>query len=57
MIVSLVVASLFRQTMHYRHVWLLLALALVLDNRRSDELALEPPPPEIITAVGPSALD
>ncbi len=57
MMLSLLVASLFRQTMHYRHLWLLLALAFVFDNRRSDEEALEPPPPEIVTAVWPAALD
>ena len=44
MIVSLFVASLFRQTMHYRHMWLLLALALAYDNRRSDAEALDQVP-------------
>ncbi len=39
MILTLFVASLFRQTMHYRHVWLLLALALAYDNRRWDQEA------------------
>lgn len=32
-ITMVIVAGLFRETMHYRHVWVFLALALVLDAR------------------------
>jgi O-antigen ligase len=41
LILGIVIASLFRQTMHYRHMWLFLALAFVMDSRRAeqDELA------------------
>lgn len=38
LIVGMVVQGLFRETMHYRHMWLLLALAFALDYAR--------PPPE-----------
>jgi O-antigen ligase len=40
LIVALLVAGLFRETMHYRHAWLLLAAAFALDywrNRERDE--------------------
>ncbi len=52
MVLALFVASLFRQTMHYRHVWLLLALALAFDNRRNDEdaAAREAEPPDVVVA-------
>jgi hypothetical protein len=58
-IVSILVAGIFRETMHYRHVWLLLALAYVFDQRRSDDhraaelAAAEQPPDE---AAAPPAL-
>jgi hypothetical protein len=40
MIIAILVAGIFRETMHYRHMWLLLALAYVFDQRRTDaELA------------------
>lgn len=35
-IVGIATGGLFRETMHYRHLWLLLALAIVLDRRRRD---------------------
>lgn len=38
LIVAVLVAGIFRETMHYRHVWLLLALAFVLDARRQPAL-------------------
>jgi O-antigen ligase len=41
LIVGIVVSGLFRQTMHYRHMWLFLALAFVLDSRRTERDALE----------------
>jgi hypothetical protein len=34
MMVGILVGGLFRETMHYRHVWLLLAVAFALDIRR-----------------------
>jgi len=37
MMFPILTAGLVRETMHYRHVWLLLALAFVYDNRRSDD--------------------
>jgi hypothetical protein len=37
LMVSLLVAGLFRETMHYRHAWLLLAAAFAIDYwRRRD---------------------
>jgi O-antigen ligase len=36
MLLTILVAGLFRETMHYRHLWLLLALAYVYDSRRPD---------------------
>ena len=36
MLITILVAGVFRETMHYRHVWLLLAVAYVLDSRRPD---------------------
>jgi hypothetical protein len=32
LIVGVLVAGLFRETMHYRHLWLLLALGVALDR-------------------------
>jgi hypothetical protein len=32
MILSLVVASLFRETSHYRHLWILLALVVTYER-------------------------
>jgi hypothetical protein len=37
MIIAVLVAGLFRVTMHYRHVWLLLALAFAIDARKARE--------------------
>ena len=37
MILVILLSSVYRQVMHYRHVWLLLALAFVFDSRRADE--------------------
>jgi hypothetical protein len=37
LIIAVLVAGIFRETMHYRHMWLLLALCFVFDQRRSDE--------------------
>jgi O-antigen ligase len=37
LITALLVAGLFRETMHYRHAWLLLAVAFALDYLRSNE--------------------
>ena len=37
-------ASVFRETLHYRHWWLFLPLAMVLDEQRKDRV--QPAPPE-----------
>ena len=37
LILGAVVESVFRQTMHYRHVWLFLAVGFVLDARRTEQ--------------------
>jgi O-antigen ligase len=37
LIIAVLLAGVFRETMHYRHVWLLLALCLALDQQRQDE--------------------
>jgi hypothetical protein len=42
MILVILLSGVYRQVMHYRHVWLLLALAFVFDSRRSDDDATEP---------------
>ena len=43
LIAMIVVAGLFRETIHFRHLWLLLALAFVLDYRQEDEPDVGPP--------------
>jgi hypothetical protein len=45
-ILVILMGSLVRQTMHYRHVWLLLAVVFVFDNRRTDLLD-EPEPDDL----------
>jgi O-antigen ligase len=36
LVAGIVVSSLFRQVMHYRHVWMFLAIAFVIDARRAE---------------------
>ncbi len=35
-IVGALVQGVFRETFHYRHMWLIIAVALVIDSRRQD---------------------
>ena len=52
LIVGILVSGFFRETMHYRHMWALLALAFALDHLRNREDA-EDDDGEADTVVGP----
>ena len=48
LIIGSLVQGMFRETFHYRHMWLIIALAFVMDGRKTDaeeaELAVEDEP-------------
>lgn len=50
LIVGALVQGLFRETMHYRHLWLLVALAAVIDLRRDEAAAPELDAPDAVPA-------
>jgi O-antigen ligase len=56
LIAGMLVQGLFRETMHYRHMWLLLALAFALDYARPPDEPDGPDPGEAVTDLEASAL-
>lgn len=57
LIAMIITAGLFRETIHFRHLWLLLALAFVLDYRQTEEPEepeeVEEGPPTLVGHVHP----